>query len=1713
MKQIQQILLFLSTFLFIQHTLKSQSASIYTNPSLHNQQEKCGSDQIHQRLLNNDPVYRQNFEDIQRRVEQEIRNNPSSTGRAPLLTVPVVFHVMHLGEAEGTGTNISHEQILSALASLNDAYRGIAPYNSNGVDMEIEFCLAAQDPSGNPTNGVNRVDASGTSDYAANGLTTTGTNNETTIKALSRWPNTDYYNIWVVSEIDGNNAGGGTQGFAYFPGASAAVDGTVIMHNSLGFDPTAARCFNVKSFTNYNITLIHELGHAFGLFHTFQGDAGGTACPTNTNCNTDGDRVCDTPPHERSGACLTGTNNLCGTLRDNHIHNFMDYSSDDCQTEFTAGQKTRARSFLTSGRADLLTSAGCTPVAPPVSDFTTECASTAVAGCTGSTIQFYDLSTHNPTSWAWTFPGGTPANSTAQNPSVVYNTAGTYAVTLVATNASGAGNTETKTGYITIYESPTAACTPGIQNTGFFGYSFSNVTFNNINNSTPPATNGPQDFSCTQTTCVTEGQTYSLSITVGNSGGQDGFYNCFIDYNDDGVFSAGESILSGSTTAGSGYQTFTQNVVIPTNAVEGDLLRMRVINDQFNLSGPCDNLFTGESEDYGIFISPAATITTQPNPTNACAGANASFSIVATGGTTFQWQENQGSGFVDISNGGVYSGATSATLNLTGVTAPMNGFLYRCIVGNGCDQSITSNNAALTIGGGLTINTQPTNQDGCVGDNETFTINAPAATTFQWQEDQGSGFANITNGGIYSGATSATLTITGINAPMNGFLYRCLVSDGSCNATSNNATLTVNTAPSITTQPTNQDGCIGDNETFTINAPAATSFQWQEDQGSGFANITNGGIYSGATSATLTITGINAPMNGFLYRCIVANGTCNTTSNSATLTVNTTPTITTQPSNQDGCVGDNETFTINAPTATTFQWQEDQGSGFVNITNGGIYSGATSATLTLSGINAPMNGFLYRCVVANGSCNTTSNNATLTINTAAPNITTNLAANTIQCENNNFSLVITATNASSFQWFEFNGTTWSALIDGGIYSGATSPALTFTNPTGINNHQYYCAINSPCGTLNSDTTSLQLIQITRQPISQVGNAGDTVDFIVNSINETCGNGWEINTGTGWNLLTSNAAVYPNGVSGDTLKVIVNSSLDAVWYRRVSCGPTCVKASDSAQVSIILFSNVRGNMYDFDGVDDYIAMDTTPLGASNTQDISYTFEAWVYPDDVATRQVILGNHNYTGTSGTGLDISGGQAQFFKQEGAAIVTGAITPSEWHHIAGTYDTLTNEMRLYINGILVGSTTSTEADAGGIHNIGTHSGDASVALSDFFNGKMDEVRIWKVARTQTEIREAMHRSLDGTEPHLAVYYQFDRDKVVGTNLGVRDALGISHSTAQVNPTAYLPSEVHVGGGISNTQSVTTNGNVIFTGTNLEINFPSTHPNGEVVVTHVLTENPVAAPANAPFETGYWVVNNFGSVNTALAAIPLFRYADGNVTTNLLTEFTLYKRPSRAFGAWPQTFSPATTADNTAGNNHCSFAGINDFSILFPVNNTVLLNNKFLHFEVQPTSNQEVLLSWEIESEKDNRFFDIQRSSDGVHWEKIGSLISLNQPTSYRFLDKNPMNGQNYYRLEITDINDFVSYSNVRTVEFIQDIGYWVYPNPNQGIFNIDFRGLEGAYYTVEVFDAVGRKVHEQTLNHNKTTLNLQQYAAGMYTLKIQVGTQHYYTKIIMRS
>ena len=305
------------------------------------QNAECGTDFIHNMRMQNDSVYRNQFLLFESQVDARNDNQASSELKSLIYTIPVVVHVIHLGEPIGTGSNISDLQIQQAIAGLNDRFRNV---NGLGVDVELEFCLASKDPNGNSTNGMNRVDGSTVLNYSTNGITPTGNTCsgalETTIKDLSRWPASDYYNIWVVSEI----CNGGFVGYASYP-LGGLYDGLVIVSTSM---------------TSNSGTLPHEVGHGFFLYHTFNGDGGNVSCPVDTDCLIDGDHVCDTPPHKQ-GDC--GTTNPCTStgVWDNSRYNYMAYCP--LVNRFTQGQKDRIRATaIIAPRASLLNSAGCETV-------------------------------------------------------------------------------------------------------------------------------------------------------------------------------------------------------------------------------------------------------------------------------------------------------------------------------------------------------------------------------------------------------------------------------------------------------------------------------------------------------------------------------------------------------------------------------------------------------------------------------------------------------------------------------------------------------------------------------------------------------------------------------------------------------------------------------------------------------------------------------------------------------------------------------------------------------------------------------------------------------------------------------------------------------------------------------------------------------------------------------------------------------------------------------------------------------------------------------------------------------------------------------------------------------------------------------------------------------------------------------------------------------
>jgi PKD repeat protein len=161
----------------------------------------------------------------------------------------------------------------------------------------------------------------------------------------------------------------------------------------------------------------------------------------------------------------------------------------------------------------------CSPVLSPLANFSA--AATTVN--TNTPVQFTDLTSNKPTSWSWTFAGGTPSSSTAQNPSVIYATAGTYAVSLTASNTAGS-NSMTKTAYITVTQlmTPVAdfSASPTSVNIG------NPVQFTDLTTNTPSSwswtfTGGTPATSTSKNPAVTYSAagTYAVSLTASNAAG------------------------------------------------------------------------------------------------------------------------------------------------------------------------------------------------------------------------------------------------------------------------------------------------------------------------------------------------------------------------------------------------------------------------------------------------------------------------------------------------------------------------------------------------------------------------------------------------------------------------------------------------------------------------------------------------------------------------------------------------------------------------------------------------------------------------------------------------------------------------------------------------------------------------------------------------------------------------------------------------------------------------------------------------------------------------------------------------------------------------------------------------------------------------------------------------------------------------------------------
>ncbi len=244
-----------------------------------------------------------------------------------------------------------------------------------------------------------------------------------------------------------------------------------------------------------------------------------------------------------------------------------------------------------------------------------------------------------------------------------------------------------------------------------------------------------------------------------------------------------------------------------------------------------------------VISTTSPVITTQPVNAVVCTGSNAAFNLVASGtGLTYQWQVNTGSGFGNITNGAPYSGATTATLNITGATSGMNGYTYRCNITGNCPvgSSVSSNSVTLTVNP-LPVPTLSGPTPVCLNTSGNIYTTQAGMTNYVWTVSAG---GTITAGGT---ATSNTVTVTWNTIGIKTVSVNYTDGNGCTAAAPVVYNVTVNSIP-VPTLSGPTPVCAGTPGNVYTTQAGMTNYVWTVSAG---GTITAGG---NATSNTVTVT-------------------------------------------------------------------------------------------------------------------------------------------------------------------------------------------------------------------------------------------------------------------------------------------------------------------------------------------------------------------------------------------------------------------------------------------------------------------------------------------------------------------------------------------------------------------------------------------------------------------------------------------------------------------------------------------------------------------------------------------------------------------------------------------------------------------------------------------------------------------------------------------
>lgn len=773
--------------------------------------------------------------------------------------------------------------------------------------------------------------------------------------------------------------------------------------------------------------------------------------------------------------------------------------------------------------------------------------------CAGQPVTVNGLGAGPSGSYDWTFPSSTtPVVNNNQNPTVTYNSAGTFNMTLnyqqglcifptvqqvtvspssgtpsvsVTANPSGAICAGTS---VTFTATPTnGGSAPTYQwrvngtNVGSGGTTYTSSTLSNGDVVTVIMTSNSACVSPNTATSTPINMTVNPAVVPAVT----------IAANPSGAICAGASVTFTATPTNGGSAPTYQWTVNGTNAGNGATFTSSSLNNGdvvrvvMTSNANCASPATATSNTINVTVNPsvAPSVTIAANPSGAiCPGTSVTFTPTPVNGgstPTYQWQVNG-------TNTATGSSFTSTTLNNGDVVNVIMTSNANCV----SPATATSNNITMNVSSAsvpaVSISANPSGPV-CAGTSITFTAtptNGGTTPTYQW-------LVNGTNAG-----SGATFTSSSLNN--NDVVTAVMTSNATCasptTATSNsiNITVTTNLSPAVTISASPSGPvCSGTNVTFTAtptNGGNAPTYQWT-------VNGTNSGIGATFSSATLNNGDV---VNVTMTSSATCVSTPTATSNNIIIQVmpQVAPSVTIA-ANPSGpvCAGTSVTFTAtptNGGNTPAFQWQ-------VNGTNAG--TGTTTFTSSTLSDADDVSVILTSNAACVSPTTATSNVITMTVTpTVTPSVTVAAVPSGQICNGTSVTFTATPTNGGNnptYQW-TVNGTN-------------AGTGATFTSSSLNNNDAVVVTLtsNATCAsptTAASNTIIMNVSSVVVPTISIAAAPSNTICGGTNVTFTTTASGGGNSPMYQWTVNGTNAATGASFSSstlndGDVVEVVLTSS--------------------------------------------------------------------------------------------------------------------------------------------------------------------------------------------------------------------------------------------------------------------------------------------------------------------------------------------------------------------------------------------------------------------------------------------------------------------------------------------------------------------------------------------------------------------------------------------